>query len=278
MYTIGMDVDTRAYFSAATMVIAVPTGIKIFSWLATMWEGHIVIKTPMLFALGFISLFTLGGFTGVVLANSSMDMSLHDTYYVVGHFHYVLSMGAVFGIFTAYYYWVGKITGYTYSEFMGQLHFWTLFVGVNVTFIPMHFMGLAGMVRRIPDYADEFLLWNQVATFGSIVSTISILLFIYIMYDVHVSKRLSNWARWNVYWRHFVSPLFRMKEIAHVASYGVFLSSFSRLPKISVDTIRSIRELSYFYVAPGYAPTTSIEDVLSSPPSFHTFGILPTIK
>ena len=278
MYTIGMDVDTRAYFSAATMVIAVPTGIKIFSWLATMWEGHIIIRTPMLFAIGFISLFTLGGFTGIVLANSSMDMSLHDTYYVVGHFHYVLSMGAVFGLFTAYYYWVSKITGYSYSEFLGQLHFWTLFIGVNVTFIPMHFMGLAGMVRRIPDYADEFLFWNQIASFGSVISTISILIFIYVMYSVHARGNLANWTRWNVYWKHFISPTVRIREIAHAATFKVFLTKLNKASRISVGTIKKLRELNYFYAAPKYVPAVHIEDVLSSPPSFHTYGILPTVK
>jgi len=182
MYTVGLDVDTRAYFTAATMIIAVPTGIKIFSWVATMWGGTIVYRTPMLFALGFLFLFTLGGLTGVVLSNSGINAVMHDTYYVVAHFHYVLSMGAVFAMFAGWYYWVEKIIGYPYPEFLGKLHFWIFFIGVNVTFFPMHFLGLAGFPRRVPDYPDAFALWNKVASFGSNISTVSALLFFLIVY------------------------------------------------------------------------------------------------
>ena len=227
MYTVGLDIDTRAYFTAATMVIAVPTGIKIFSWIATMWGGSIELRTPMLFAIGFIFLFTVGGVTGVILANAGLDVALHDTYYVVAHFHYVLSMGAVFAIFAGFYYWIGKITGLQYPETLGQIHFWLFFLGVNITFFPMHFLGLAGMPRRIPDYPDAYAGWNLIASYGSYVSVASALFFFYVVYRTLTSDERVGENQW------------------------------------AVD---------------GHTSASTLEWKLPSPPGFHTYEEIPSIK
>ncbi|WP_126172370.1 cytochrome c oxidase subunit I [Altericroceibacterium xinjiangense] len=177
MYVVGLNVNTKMYFTAATMVIAVPTGIKIFSWIATMWGGSLEFKSPMVWALGFIFLFTVGGVTGVVLANGGIDDYMHDTYYVVAHFHYVLSLGAVFALFAGFYYWFPKMSGRMHSEMLAHIHFWIFFVGVNMIFFPMHFLGMDGMPRRIPDYPAAYAYWNQFATVGYWIMAGSMLVF-----------------------------------------------------------------------------------------------------
>ncbi|MFZ5912938.1 MAG: cytochrome c oxidase subunit I [Pseudomonadota bacterium] len=188
MYTVGMNVDMKAYFLAATMVIAVPTGVKIFSWVATMWGGSIEFKTPMLWAIGFIFVFTVGGVTGVVLSNAGVDTALHDTYYVVAHFHYTMSLGALFGVFCGFYYWFGKMSGRVYSEFLGKLHFWLTFIGVNLIFFPQHFLGLAGMPRRYADYPDAFAGWNMVSSIGAYISFSGVIVFLIMLAHAFMRK------------------------------------------------------------------------------------------
>ncbi len=198
MYTSGICVDAQAYFVFATMVIAVPTGVKVVSWIATMWGGSITFRTPMLWSIGFIILFTIGGLTGVMIANAGVDRALHDTYYVVAHFHYVLSLGAVFAIFAGWYYWFPKMTGYMYSEFWAKLHFWLTFIGANILFFPQHFLGLAGMPRRYADYPDAFAYWNYVSSMGSYITAVGTLVFFVGMVLALLKKERAVENPWGV--------------------------------------------------------------------------------
>ena len=235
MFTVGLDYDTRAYFTGATVIIGVPTGIKVFSWFATMWGGIIDYKTPMIFSIGFIFLFVIGGLTGIILSNAGIDILFHDTYFVVAHFHYVLSMGAVFSIFTAFYYWVPKISGFMFKEFMGKVHFYSFFIGANLTFFPMHFLGFSGMPRRIPDYPDFFYYWNFWASFGSIISFFSSLYFFYLVYDLVISATIkdntkrfanvSNWYNFTLLSLNFIYLFLLGANIKFVNNYIYFSNS-----------------------------------------------------
>ena len=198
MYTVGLSLNTQRYFVFATMVIAVPTGVKVFSWIATMWGGSISLRAPMVWAIGFIFVFTIGGVTGVVLANAGVDRALHETYYVVAHFHYTMSLGAVFSIFAGFYYWVPKMTGYMYNETLSKLHFWLLFIGINVVFFPQHFLGLAGMPRRYVDYPDAYAQWNFVSSIGAYIAGVATIVFLYTVYEAFARKRVAGDNPWGV--------------------------------------------------------------------------------
>ena len=198
MYTVGMSLTQQSYFMLATMVIAVPTGIKVFSWIATMWGGSIEFKTPMLWAFGFLFLFTVGGVTGVVLSQAPVDRVYHDTYYVVAHFHYVMSLGAVFAIFAGVYFWIGKMSGRQYPEWAGKLHFWMMFIGANLTFFPQHFLGRQGMPRRYIDYPEAYAYWNFISSMGAFLSFASFLFFIgIVVYTLRAGKRITEANYWN---------------------------------------------------------------------------------
>jgi cytochrome c oxidase subunit 1 len=198
MFTVGLSLNAQRYFEFASMVIAVPTGVKVFSWIATMWGGSVQFRVPMLWAMGFIFVFTIGGVTGVVLANAGVDRAVHETYYVVAHFHYVLSLGAVFAIFAGWYYWFPKMTGYMYNERLGKVHFWMMLVGVNLAFFPQHFLGLAGMPRRYIDYPDAYHLWNEVSSIGAFISGVGFLVFLFLVVEAFAKKRTAGDNPWGV--------------------------------------------------------------------------------
>ena len=200
MYTVGMSLTQQSYFMLATMVIAVPTGVKIFSWIATMWGGSVEFKTPMLWAFGFLFLFTVGGVTGIVLSQAGVDRVYHDTYYVVAHFHYVMSLGAVFGIFAGIYFYLPKFSGKMIPEWAGKIHFWSMFIGANVTFFPQHFLGRQGMPRRYIDYPEAFAYWNYVSSWGAFLSFASFVFFIVVLFYVLIfAKRTAPANPWNEY-------------------------------------------------------------------------------
>jgi len=280
MFVAGIDTSTKVYFSSATMVIAIPTGVKVLNWIATLWGGCIYMHTPLLFALSFMFLFTFGGFTGILLSNVALDILFHDTYFVVGHFHYVLSLGAVFAIFSGFYYWWGKILGTQYNDSLSRVQFFLMFVGSNITFFPMHILGNRGMPRRIPDYADIYYYWNFYCSLGSFISFWSVMMWFYILYESidNYSPVVGNYLLFKS-----VAQIVRRLRWFLERFNNTFFSSFTNIFEMVNVATNYKKIISKFYslyvgshlfvVHNKYFRTNSLEWVLESPVELHTFEV-----
>ena len=281
MFVAGIDTASKIYFSSATMIIAIPTGVKVLNWVSTLWGGSIWLHTPILFALSFIFLFTFGGFTGILLSNVGIDVIFHDTYFVVAHFHYVLSLGGVFSIFGGFYYWWSKITGTQYSEELGNVHFWLLFVGSNLTFFPMHMLGNAGMPRRIPDYADIYYFWNFVCSLGSFIATFSVLFWFFVVYDslANYRKALNNNLIFSsseevfrvLFWFSYNIKFFFLFVLSN--SFSEKVNYFERHSNFFSKFFIFFSSMLVFYINDKSFKSWSIEWILNSPTDLHTFEV-----